>query len=459
MTAARRIRMKAQNAVYRYLQRIAQRDSAPGGYNAVLEVNPDAPFIARALDEGGCDGPLYGWAVLLKDNIATGDMNHTSAGSLALSDLYASGDATVAARLRAAGAVPLGKANMTEFANFMTRGMPSGYSSRGGQVVNPRVPGADPSGSSSGSAAAVAAGLCTAAIGTETSGSILSPAQQCGVVGVKPTIGLVSRTGIFPISPTLDTAGPMAANVADAARLLTAMAGHDPLDPATGPMANRAPEDYAAGLSEDALRGMRIGVNAAPEPSAAYAPQFERLAGLLRELGAELVEIEPIERAGCGGDIMIHEFKAAVNRFLATWGRGAAVRSLGDIVRFNAAHQGAALRYGQTLLVECEERTSGRMIEPKYLAALDTRRAAAERLTRAFDEHNLSLIVQRAGYTDLAPMTGFPAGTVPIGRYDNGVPAGCYLIARPFDERTLLSALYALEQRLRLAPQNGVVRG
>src|SRR5262245_9825741 len=256
-----------------YLERIEAYDRAGPGLNSVREVNPDAPSIAGRLDgvKPSTRQPLAGVPILVKDNIATGDKQHTTGGSLALADARAKDDATVVKRLRAAGAVILGKANLTEFANIIAIEMPSGYSSLGGQVKNPYspsllddrgIPMVLPGGSSAGSAVAVAAGLCAAAIGTETSGSLLSPATQNGLVTVKPTVGLISRAGILPISHSQDTAGPMTRTVRDSAILLNVLAARDPLDGATQPL--QRPNDYTAGLDKDGLKGARIGVPSDP---------------------------------------------------------------------------------------------------------------------------------------------------------------------------------------------------
>src|SRR6266849_625195 len=269
-------RTTASALVRAYLARIEAYDRAGPALNAVREVNPDALAIAASLEgvEPSPDRPLAGIPILLKDNIATGDQQHTTAGSLALAEARAKRDATVAARLRAAGAVVLGKANLTEFANILAIGMPAGYSSLGGQVKNPYAPALDdkgvpivaPGGSSSGSAAAVAAGLCAAAIGTETSGSLLSPATQNGLVTVKPTVGLVSRAGILPIAHSQDTAGPLTRTVRDAAILLNVLAAPDPQDEATPDL--KRPGDYTSALDKDGLRGARIGIPSDPSDPA-----------------------------------------------------------------------------------------------------------------------------------------------------------------------------------------------
>lgn len=442
--------MTIRDLVLLQLDRIKRDMADVDGVNAVLELNPDVLILAEALDGAPANqrGELFGMTVLLKDNIGTSDKTHTSAGCLALAEHYAAEDAHIVKRLRADGALILGKANMTELMNFMSLDMPPGYSARGGCVRNPHNSKESPLGSSSGSAAAVAAGFCSAAIGTETSGSIISPSQYCGVVGLKPTTGLVSRTGIVPISTTLDTAGPITANVRDAAKILSVIAGYDPEDPATAVMKDRRVPDYAQALNPDSLKGARIGVGCGIEPSVDYMPHSGNLLQFLRDQGAELVALEPIPLFMQIRDIMNYEFKAAVEHYLATAGRNAWPRTLRDIYNYNLARAEAALRYGQSRLEFALKEASGQMTEPAYLKALDARRTLTESLYSLFDKHRLDAVVEAAGWHTAAPLCGFPAGTVPIGRYYNNVPAGCYIMCRPFEEDKLLSLLFAVEQNI-----------
>lgn len=432
------------------LQHISRDRVQFEGVNAVLELNPDALEIADRLDQKPAaeHGLLHGMTILLKDNINTADKMHTSAGSLALGDHFALEDAFIVRQLRAADALILGKANMTEFANFLTFDMPPGYSSRGGYVRNPHNRAESPSGSSSGSAAAVAAGFSDAAIGTETSGSIISPCQSCGVVGIKPTTGLVSRTGIIPISRTLDTAGPIALSVTTAAMLLRTIAGYDPEDQATSCMQHREIPDYVRALDENSLKGARIGVNRGIEPSSEYQPHIEKLLHFLSWQGADLVEIKPIPLHMAALDIMNFEFKASMEQYLETTGRHATPRTLADIVAFNEAHAETALLYGQSRMEFALNKASGSMTEPEYLVALDTRRGLTKELHNLFEMHKLDAIIEVGGFNNIAPFVGFPAGTVPIGRYDNNIPVGCYLMCQPFAETKLLSLLYAVEQNI-----------
>lgn len=430
------------------LCRIEEDRKKAVGINAILEINPDALTIAQELDRlpASCGGALHGMTVLLKDNINTGDAMHTSAGTLALADHRAAEDAAIVRRLRKEGAVILGKANMTELASFMSYEMPPGYSARGGLVKNPHNMSQSPSGSSSGSAAAVAAGFCDAAVGTETYGSIISPSQHCGVVGIKPTIGLLSRTGIIPISHTLDTAGPITATVSAAAKLLSVMAGYDQEDEATAAIKDRPVPDYAAALHKDSLRSARIGVGRGIKPSEKYRPHAEKLLRFLNAQGAQLVEIEPIGEYPQILDIMKFEFEAAMDYYLENAGRNALPRSLADIAAYNRAHPDTALRYGQDRLESALLEASGLMNEPVYLNALTMRRTLQKRLNDLFEAQRLDAIVETAGWNSAGPFCGFPAGTVPIGRYDNNIPVGCYLMCRPYEEAKLLALLHGIEQ-------------
>ncbi|MGZ4163686.1 MAG: amidase family protein, partial [Tumebacillaceae bacterium] len=369
----------SQQLVLFYMERIARYDQDGVKINSVLEINPDALFIADALDEErrvqGARGPLHGIPLLLKDNIDTGDKMHTSAGSLALADNRAAADSFLAARLREAGAILLGKSNMTEFANFMAVGMPAGYSSRGGQVLNPYGPGTCfIGGSSSGSAAAVACSFAAGAIGTETSGSILSPASHNSIVAIKPTVGLVSRTGIIPITYTQDTAGPMAKTVRDAALLLGALVGVDEQDPATLSSRHHLHTDYMPFLKADGLKGKRIGV-----VRDGYFDQLqneeekalmEAAIHTLKEAGAVVIDDIVIPSAHEKWDyaILIHEFKSALNHYLEKVPPHLPVHSLQDIIRFHWEHAEATLPYGQAILHEAQLK-SGTLRDPEYLTS------------------------------------------------------------------------------------------
>jgi len=420
--ALRASEMTARDLTLGYLARI--RENAH--LHAVIQVNPDAMGLAEGLDACGNKlGALHGVPLLIKDNISTGDAMATSAGSLVLAGNMAPHDAPVAARLRRAGAVLLGKANMTEFANYMAGDMPNGYSSRGGQTLNFFDAAADPSGSSTGSAVAVAAGLCAAAIGTETWGSIISPAKRAGIVGLKPTAGLVPNQGILPISPTLDTAGPMARYVEDAAMLLGVMAEKTYLAAPSAPLrigvcrnfvADTDPEVVAAGESViAALRGEGLPVTELPD----------------HELKAEFTPT-----------IMLHEFAAGVANYLAEMANPELPQTLGDIIAHNRRTPGA-LVYGQDILERAA--TCAGLDAPEYRAALEQREEAIAAFDAYFDDNGVDVILMLAAGCSLAPATGFPALTLPIGKTEKGLPIGCYLVARRHAEEALLRMGLAVE--------------
>jgi amidase len=440
------------------LTRIAALDRAGPRLCAVIEVNPEAEAIAAALDAerraGTTRGPLHGIPVLLKDNIATADRMHTSAGSLALKDSIASEDAFLAKRLRAAGAVLLGKANMTEMANYMAVMMPAGYSSRGGQTVNPYDTKLSPGGSSSGSAVAVAAGYCPVSVGTETSGSILFPANQNAVVGIKPTVGLVSRHGVIPIAASQDTAGPFARSVADAAILLGAMTGIDRRDAATRASRGKAPTDYAAGLSPDGLRGVRLGV---PRQvffdglSPAELRVIQTALGALRDAGAELIDPADIptarQVAEFRSDTMLYEFKRDLNRYLRGLGAGAPIRDLRALIRHNEAHPREMLRYGQWILLAAQS-TSGVTAETYRLSrAEDLRLARDEGIDATLAKHRLdALLFPKSTGQAIAAKAGYPSVLVSAGFTSEGAPVGITFAGRAWSEPALIRYAHAFEQ-------------
>ncbi|RST72338.1 amidase [Siminovitchia acidinfaciens] len=446
--------INSRELVKSYLQRIEMFD---GEIHSVLEINPDALNVAAVLDEErkikGPRGPLHGIPVLLKDNIDTGDKMHTSAGSLALAEHMAGRDAFAAAKLREAGAVLLGKTNMTEWANFMTIGMPSGYSSRGGQTLNPYGPGQfDVGGSSSGSGAATALNFAAAAVGTETSGSILNPSLKNSIVGIKPTVGLVSRTGVIPIAHSQDTPGPMARTVKDAAYLLNAMAGRDEEDPATEATPPE-PADYAVQLNETDLRGVRIGIAGEPftlRLSKHKLALMEEAKSVLKKLGAELVENIQIPSAKNTWtfDIFAYEFKASLNAYLQGTPQSNQIRSLADVIRFNEADPDMMLKYGQKLL-ELSEATSGTLTEQEYIFTLeeDLRLSREEGIDYAMNEYGLdALFFGGDRGSVISARAGYPTVIVPAGFIPNGEPFGVSFAGTAFSEPTLLKIAYAFEQ-------------
>ncbi|MCI0182155.1 putative amidase AmiD [Acidibacillus sp. S0AB] len=450
--------LTAVDITWLYLQRIAAFNSQSPGIHAVLEVNPDALFIADALDKErsltGPRGPLHGIPVLLKDNIDTGDKLHTSAGSIALSTSYAVQDSFVAAQLRKAGAVILGKTNMTEWANFMTEDMPNGYSSRGGQVLNPYGPGVhDVGGSSSGSGAAVAANFAACAIGTETSGSILSPASQNSIVGLKPTVGLISRSGIIPIAHSQDTAGPMGRTVTDVAYLLGALTGVDERDAATFSSVSHALTNYVSVLDELGLRGKHIGVVRTPYFEDLTESQLNLMNAaiqVMKNCGAAVTESLCLThtKENAGYEVLVYEFKVALNAYLAQVAVNVPVHSLADVIAYNQARSDVALRFGQTILIESEA-TSGTLTEPEYLLSRlrDVQSSTIHGLDQLFSDHQVDILVFPANYgAGIAAKAGYPSLTVPAGYDESGFPLGVTFCGRAYSEPLLLQVGYAFEQ-------------
>ena len=464
--------LTAQALTQAYLDRIRTRDRQGPALNSVIELNPDALAIAEALDrerkDKGPRGPLHGIPVLVKDNIDTADRMHTSAGSLALADSIAARDAFIVERLRAAGAVLLGKTNLSEWANFRSTRSTSGWSSRGGQTRNPYALDRNPCGSSSGSGTAVAASLCAVAIGTETDGSIVCPSNACGLVGIKPTVGLVSRSGIIPISESQDTAGPMARTVADAAALLAAIAGSDPRDRATQRRAAAAPADYLAALDANGLKGARIGV---VRKMFGRNPGVERVNNeaidALKRLGAVVIDPVVVPNQGKYDDaeyqVLLYEFKDGLRRYFATLGPGAPVTSLADVIAFNDANRDRVMPYfGQEIMLEAEKK--GPLTSPAYRKARATSRQLARTgLDAALATHRLDALVAptgdpafpidlvngdhfTGGGASTAPaVSGYPHVTVPAG-FVHGLPVGLSFIGKPRSEATLIRLAYAFEQ-------------
>ncbi len=480
-----------------YLARIAAYDRNGPALNAVRELNPDALAIAARLDAGKPDArlPLWGIPILIKDNIATGDSQHTTAGSLALADARAKRDATVVVQLRRAGAVILGKTNLTEFANILAVNMPSGYSSLGGQVRNPYAPALNeagipfvlPGGSSAGSAVAVAAGLAAVSIGTETSGSLLSPANMNGLVTVKPTVGLISRTGILPIAASQDTAGPMTRTVRDAALMLNVLAARDSADAAT--RAQQRPADYTASLDAGALRGARIGVPSDPSDAANdvyYGPLpppsaavMENAITALLRAGAIVIRANIPTIGWLGGPasdmpilnlnpesagrnqpqriptVFVYELKNGLNAYLRDWATGTPMKTMSDIVAFNKANASRALRFGQDIFLAAEA-TRGDLSEPEYVAArrMDIRTSRTLGLDAYMAAHKLDAVLFPANLgAAIAAKAGYPSVQVPAGfiaganlAFTPDYPFGATFTGRAWSEPVLLRLAYAFEQ-------------
>lgn len=434
-----------------YVARIEALDSRGPGLNAVRVLDSRAADEAGQADRerarGRARGPMYGIPVLVKDNIDVKGLP-TTAGALALANSRPSDDAFLVKRLRAAGAIILGKANLTEFANFITQGMPSGYSGLAGQVLNPYDVSQTPSGSSSGSGVAAAAALAPVTVGTETSGSILSPSVANSLVGVKPTVGLISRTGIVPIAASQDTAGPMTRSVRDAAALLTALGGIDPEDPATENSKDVAGTDYTAALRTDALRGVRIGI--ASTPTGNQGAALDQAVDVLRGQGATVVDVT-LETDGLPARILTYEFKRDLNAYLARLPAGAPMRTLDDVVRFNTAHAAeGTIKFGQTQLVASNE---VELDDPATKAAYEADRdngiaMARRRIDSVLAADDLSAVVFiGSDSAAIGARAQYPSVAVPIG-YDpaNGRPIGMTFLGSSYTEAALLSYAYAYEQ-------------
>jgi amidase len=469
MTAGR---YTARQIAEMYLRRIEDIDRQGPALRSVIEVNPDALTIADALDAErkakGPRGPLHGVPVLIKDNIDTADRMLTTAGSLALAGTRPAKDAFIVERLRAAGAVILGKTNLSEWANFRSTKSSSGWSARGGQTRNPYVLDRNPCGSSSGTGTAIAANLGAIGVGTETDGSIVCPSGANGLVGIKPTVGLVSRSGIIPISHSQDSAGPMARTVADAALLLGAMTGVDARDPATR-TAPAAVRDYTRSLDANALNGARIGV--ARKQYFGYSPAADRLVEQaiadMKARGAVIVDPADIPAAAkldaCEIEVLVFEFKAVLNAYLAARGSSSPVKSLQDLIAYNEKEAAREMPFfGQELFVSAQKK--GPLTSPQYRTA----RARCRTLAR---EQGIDLVMQRHRLDAIVAPTGSPAWTtdpvngdhflgasstpaavagypiikVPAGQA-HGLPVGLSFIGRAWSEPRLIALAYAYEQ-------------
>lgn len=386
-----------------------------------------------------------------KANIASGDMMPTTAGSLALQDNYPLKDSFLVKMLRENDAIVLGKANMTEFANFMSYRMPSGYSSLGGLVRNPHNSAREPGGSSSGSAVAMAAQLAVACIGTETNASIIWPAQANGVVGLKPSIGLVSRTGIIPISHTLDTAGPITACTQDAALIMNAISGYDPDDPATYILANRPAIDFTEFLDTGYLNGKHIGLYHAHTFLSDEQQQnaTRRLIKGMEQAGVQIIDNCPLQEYPEVKIIEKFEFKVSLNTCLS---ESKTPTTLKKILQFNETCGRDALRYGQGRMEESEVECTGNLTEPEYLDALQVRACAQKAVTEYMNANKLDAILCTGGITNIAPFTGMPSMTIPIGYRDDNSPIGCCMMARHLDDAHLLGIMYALEKMIGFSP-------
>jgi amidase len=481
--------LTAHSTTQMYLERIEQIDKQT--INSVIEINPDALAIADARDAerraSRVRGPMHGIPILIKDNIDTHDRMTTTAGSLALEGSIAPRDAFIVKRLRAAGAVLLGKTNLSEWANFRGKHSTSGWSSRGGLTRNPYALDRSACGSSSGSGAAVAANLCAAAIGTETDGSIICPSQTNGIVGIKPTLGLVSRSGIIPIAHSQDTAGPMTRTVADAALVLGALTGVDERDSITlrqrsgqtRRSVNRALIDYSPFLGASNLNGLRIGVarNMAGSDKRIDAI-FETCVDVLKQLGATIIDPANVPNFNKFGntelDVLHYEFKADLNKYLATLGKRARVKTMADVIKFNEENKTRVLTYFGQEHMETAQDTAG-LRDKKYRDALakNQRLTQREGIDAAMKKHKLDALIVPSGgpawmidlvggdasnwdmeSTAPAAVAGYPHITVPAG-YIFGLPVGLSFFAGAWQEGMLIRMAYAFEQatKVRQPPQ------
>lgn len=467
-------RVSARRLTEMYLERIERIDRRGAALNSVIETNPDALAVAEALDRerkaGRVRGPLHGVPVLIKDNIDTADKMLTTAGSLALVGARPRRDAFIVERLRAAGCVIIGKTNLSEWANFRSTHSSSGWSGRGGQTKNPYALDRNPCGSSSGSGAAVSANLALVGVGTETDGSVVCPAGTCGLVGIKPTLGIVSRTGIIPISHSQDTAGPMARTVADAAALLEALAAPDPQDRVAGNGSTIViwPLSLTQSLDPGALRGARIGV---ARKFFGFNDQVDKLMAdaidLMKREGATVVDPADLPSHGkfdaAEFEVLLYEFKADLNKYLASLAPGDHPRTLKELIDFNERNRDREMPYfGQELFVRAEAK--GPLTEPAYLKALRTSKALsqAQGIDAVMVKHKLDALIAPTGgpawTTDLvngdhftggsstpAAVAGYPNVQVPAGHV-YGLPVGISFFGRAFTDPKLIRLAYAYEQ-------------
>lgn len=462
----------AREIVEQYLERIEAIDMSGPKLNALIETNPEALLIAELRDRerksGHERGLLHGIPIILKDNIETADQMTTTAGSLALVGVSAAEDAYLVSRLREAGVVILGKANLSEWANFRSTHSVSGWSSRGGQTRNPYVLDRNPCGSSSGSAVAVAANLCMVAVGTETDGSIICPSQANGIVGLKPTLGLISRSGIIPIAHSQDTAGPMGRCVEDVAILLGAMTGVDPDDQSTSESTAKSYQDYRQFLRKDGLKGARIGVARDYFGFNHHVDKLiEECLNVMKSCGAELVDPVHLEKAdeldATEMEVLLYEFKSDLDTYLSKLSPDASVHSLSELIAFNDENSKRVMPFfGQERMLLASEK--GPLTEQKYLDALATnhRLARTEGIDAALLDHNLDAIVaptggpawltdyvngdsHSGGFSSLAAVAGYPHITIPAG-YVYDLPVGISFFSTAFSEPLLLRLAYAFEQ-------------
>ncbi len=472
-------RYTVSQVVSAYLERIKEIDKSGPALNSIIQINPDALQIANEIDReiaaGKFRGALFGVPVVIKDNIATHDKMPTTAGATALRNSFPASDSRVARKLRESGAVILGKANLSELANFRSTVSTSGWSGVGGLTKNPYVLDRNPCGSSSGSGVAVSANLCVLAIGTETNGSIVCPSNNNGIVGLKPTVGLISRTGIIPISFTQDTPGPMGRTVADVAICLGVLTGIDSADSKTLASAGKYLTDYTKSLKEDGLRGKRIGfIKGSSDFSYKVDTLMKQAISFMKSRGAEIVTVEPpksSEYEDASFDVMLYEFKDGLNRYLEGLGNETPVKNIKDLIEFNKTDS-VELRYFDQSLLEMAEK-KGDLNSPGYKKSLGKMLLATRNngIDKIMDSNKLDALIAptgspawktdlilgdhfTGGSSSLAAISGYPAITVPMGfTYD--LPVGITFFGRAWSEAVLLEMAYGFEQgtRYRKAPK------
>jgi len=474
-------RYNAMTVTRKYLDRIAEIDKHGPGINSIIELNPDALAIAAELDRerqaGRVRGSLHGIPVLIKDNIDTHDRMTTTAGSLALGGSIPPQDSFVAKKLRDAGAVIIGKTNLSEWANFRSTHSSSGWSGRGGQTKNPYVLDRNPCGSSSGTGVAIAANLAAVGVGTETDGSVVCPSNANSLVGIKPTLGLISRAGIVPIAHSQDTAGPMCRTVTDAAILLGALSGVDPRDDATKASAGKSLVDYTKSLDANGLKGARIGVH---RKGFGFNDAVDKLMNdcidIIKRRGATVIDPADIPTAGKFDDsemeVLLYEFKADLNEYLRSLGPRAPVKSLKEIIDFNEQYRDREMPwFGQDIMTKAQAK--GPLTEKAYRDALakNHRLSRKEGIDLVIDKHKLDALIAptggpawttdwvngdhfTGGYSTTSAVAGYPHITVPAG-YVFGLPVGLSFFGRAWSEATLIKFAFAFEQatRARRAPQ------
>lgn len=463
-----------------YLKRIGSIDKKGPALNAVIELNPDALAIAASMDAerkaGKVRGPLHGVPVLIKDNIDSGDTMQTTAGSIALEGHHAAKDAFIVGKLRAAGAVLLGKTNLSEWANFRSSRSTSGWSSRGGQTKNPYFLDRNPSGSSAGSGSAVSANLCAVAIGTETNGSVVSPSSICGIVGIKPTVGLLSRSGIIPISSTQDTAGPMGRSVKDAALFLAALQGFDPEDTVTDESQGKTKPDYNNCFDGNGLKGKKIGIEkSALTGHEGVVALFQEAIGALKAQGATVVEIELqrllSEPNSVEGVVLQYEFKHGLDAYLSR--AGASVKSLADVIAFNKQNEKRAMPFFKQETLERSE-ARGSLDSAEYTDALKKLLTARTIIDDLMKQNQLDAIVAPTSgpaccidlvagdygtgrsFSGPAAIAGYPHITVPMGLVFD-LPVGLSFVGTAYTEPALIGMAYAYEQASKKRVPPGMV--